>query len=119
MISKEDIVETISNMSVLEVSELILMIEKKFSIKYSDIILNNNKKENIEEKKIFNLTLKSVGSNKISVVKLVRSITNLGLKESKDLVESCPVIIKENIDKEEFIKIKKMFEDIGSIVDLN
>ncbi|WP_343183113.1 50S ribosomal protein L7/L12 [Buchnera aphidicola (Neophyllaphis podocarpi)] len=119
-ITQEQILESISNMSVMEVMELISSIENKFGVSAS-IPLNNqekNTKEEIDEKTEFDVILKSIGSNKISVIKSVRSAIGLGLKEAKDLVESSPVTLKENISKEEANNLKKSLEEAGAQVEI-
>ncbi|WP_343184064.1 50S ribosomal protein L7/L12 [Buchnera aphidicola (Ceratovacuna keduensis)] len=119
-ISKKKIVKEIENMSVKNVMNLISKLEKKFNISSEDISKNENtskiKKE--KEKTEFNILLKSIGSNKISVIKAIRSITNLGLKESKDLVDSAPVIVKENISKKESEDLKNILEKSGATVEI-
>ncbi|BBA85272.1 50S ribosomal protein L7/L12 [endosymbiont of Sipalinus gigas] len=119
-LSKEEILDEISRMSILDINDLILMIEKKFSISLSNIstLKENDKEEKILEKNDFNIILKSIGTNKISVIKSIRSILNLGLKESKDLVESVPVKIKEKVSKIDAENIKKILEESGANVDL-
>ncbi|MCM0158230.1 50S ribosomal protein L7/L12 [Candidatus Nardonella dryophthoridicola] len=119
---KEEIIETLSKMSIIELNELIKMIENKFSISsYSDLnnnINNINNNNKIETKELFNIKLINPGNNKISVIKFVRSILNLGLKESKELVDSCPVILKNNLIKEDVENIKKTLEECGAIIEI-
>ncbi|ARC54913.1 50S ribosomal protein L7/L12 [Candidatus Riesia sp. GBBU] len=121
-ITKEQIIETVSNMSITDVIELIDMMEKKFGISVSSSIQSNIKseenKKTIEEKSEFKVILSSIGKNKISVIKAVRSITGLGLKEAKDTVESAPKVIKESLSKEEAEKIKKSLEESGASVEI-
>ncbi|VFP84792.1 50S ribosomal protein L7/L12 [Buchnera aphidicola (Cinara splendens)] len=120
-INKEEILHTISEMPVKEIMELISMIEKKFNIS-SNIPLNtaNNSVESTKEEKVsFNVKLKTIGSNKVSIIKIIRSTTGLGLKESKDLVESAPTIIKENITKESAENICKMLIESGATAEIN
>ncbi|VFP80947.1 50S ribosomal protein L7/L12 [Buchnera aphidicola (Cinara kochiana kochiana)] len=120
LISKEEILNTISKMSVTEVMELVSMIEKKFDIT-SNIPLNNQKisvESNKEEKVSFNVKLMTIGPNKVSIIKIIRSTTGLGLKESKDLVESAPTIIKENITKENADNLHKMLTDAGATAEI-
>ncbi len=114
-INKEDIIERISSMSLIEIIELISSIEKKFGISSENYKSNNIKSENKKIKKDkFNIYLNSIGNNKISVIKIVRNFLGLGLKESKDLVESCPVLIKEKVNKKNSDLIKKSLEDVGA-----
>ncbi|WP_343190340.1 50S ribosomal protein L7/L12 [Buchnera aphidicola (Mollitrichosiphum nigrofasciatum)] len=119
-LTKEEILESIENMSVKNMVELITDIEKKFNISANSQIntsneLNNQKEE---EKTEFNVTLKNIGKNKIPVIKIVRSSTNLGLKQAKDLVESAPAIIKEKISKEEAQNLKKSLEEVGAEIEI-
>lgn len=115
-ITKDQIIDAISKMSVNNVIELITDIEKKFnvSINNSTNINNNNNVPSIEEKTEFTVKLIAIGPNKVSVIKVVRSSTGLGLKESKDLVESAPTIIKEKITKENAENLKKLLTDAGA-----
>ncbi|BBA85084.1 50S ribosomal protein L7/L12 [Candidatus Nardonella dryophthoridicola] len=118
--NKNKIIEELSKMSLTEINDLIIMIEKKFSIclnKNIDNIDNtevNDNKDN--EKKLFNIKLINIGNNKISVIKNIRSILNLGLKESKEIVESCPVLLKSDLNKSEAESFKKILEDSGASV---
>ncbi|VFP79039.1 50S ribosomal protein L7/L12 [Buchnera aphidicola] len=119
-ITKEEILDTISNMSVKEIMQLISAIEKKFDIS-SNIPLNikqDSSKNKKEEKVLFNVKLISIGSNKVSIIKIIRSTTGLGLKESKDLVESAPTLIKENITKENAESLKKTLIDSGATAEI-
>ncbi|QJC37419.1 50S ribosomal protein L7/L12 [Enterobacteriaceae endosymbiont of Donacia thalassina] len=119
-ITKEQIIEAIESMSIMDIMELISSIEKKFNV--SSMItnekINNQKKEEKEEKTEFNVYLKSIGKNKISVIKAVRSIMNLGLKEAKDLVESAPVILKESLNKEEALDLESKLKNSGAEIEI-
>ncbi|OQM34041.1 50S ribosomal protein L7/L12 [bacterium endosymbiont of Pedicinus badii] len=123
-ISKEQIIEEVSKMSVMEVLELVSMMEKKFGVSYKEIISQNVSTNNVpsekekEEKTEFSVFLQNIGKNKIAVIKSVRSIVGLGLKEAKDLVESAPVLIKEKVKKEEADSLKKLIESTGAIVEI-
>ncbi|CAL4317945.1 50S ribosomal protein L7/L12 [Buchnera aphidicola] len=119
-ITHQEILESISKMSVMEIMELISAIEKKFNVSANINIVNNptEKQEIKKEKTEFNVFLKSIGKNKISVIKAVRSTTSLGLKEAKDLVESAPVMIKEKINKNESELLKKALESAGAEVEI-
>ncbi|WP_343189484.1 50S ribosomal protein L7/L12 [Buchnera aphidicola] len=119
-ITKEEILESISNMSVKNIVELIKDMEKKFNITANTEINSSKKKQKNEkeEKTEFNVLLKTIGKNKIPVIKIVRSSTGLGLKQAKDLVESCPAIIKEKINKEEAETLKKNLEDVGALIEI-
>lgn len=119
-INKEKILESISKMSIMEIVDLIAMMEKKFGVS-STIPINNTSHEKIEKKEEqteFNVLLKNIGGNKISVIKAVRSATNLGLKESKDLVESAPVLLKEKISKKDAESLKEILEKVGAKVEI-
>lgn len=121
-INKEDIINAISNMSVLEIMELIKLIEEKFNISVDNFqtqLHNNEKKDNEKiEQTEFNIILKSIGNNKIAVIRNIRNILGLGLKEAKDFVESAPKIIKEKISKEEAEKLKNILLESGAEVDI-
>ncbi|WP_343192637.1 50S ribosomal protein L7/L12 [Buchnera aphidicola (Taiwanaphis decaspermi)] len=120
-ISKEQILESISKMSVMEIVDLVSDMEKKFKVSYTDLLNNNgnsSQKKNEESKTEFDVFLKNIGNNKIAVIKAVRSSTSLGLKEAKDLVESAPVNIKERINKQEAESFKKLLESSGAEVEI-
>lgn len=118
-ITPEKILETVSKMSVMEIMDLIKSMEKKFNVS-SIIPINNNTPETkkIEEKSEFNIHIKSIGKNKVSVIRAVRSVTSLGLKEAKDLVESAPVLLKEKVNKEEAESLKKTLETAGAEIEI-
>lgn len=121
MVNKEQILDTISKMSITEIMELVTMIEKRFNVSSTDYLSNtkpSEKNEIKEDNKLFSISMKSVGPNKISVIKVVRSIVNLGLKEAKDLVESTPTLIKENLNKKEVESIKNKLEEVGATVEI-
>ncbi|QJC34201.1 50S ribosomal protein L7/L12 [Enterobacteriaceae endosymbiont of Donacia cinerea] len=118
-ITKEQIIKAIESMSIMDLMELISSIEKKFGV--SSIINeknNNQEKEEKEEQTEFNIYLKSIGKNKISVIKAVRSIMGLGLKEAKDLVESAPVILKESINKTEALDLESKLKISGAEIEI-
>ncbi|CAL4318109.1 50S ribosomal protein L7/L12 [Buchnera aphidicola] len=119
-ITKEQILEAISEMSVMNVVELIAEMEKKFDVSANMSMNNNNKNEQntVEEKTEFDIFLKVIGPNKVSVIKSVRSATGLGLKEAKDLVESAPTILKENMSKNDAESLKKTLEDAGAEIEI-
>lgn len=119
-LSKEEILEAISHMSVIEIVDLVSMMEKRFGVSSNPVpeVSLKNKVEIKEEKNEFNVVLSSIGSNKIAVIRSVRALIGLGLKEAKDTVESAPVIIKEKVNKEESEKIKKILEEAGAVVEL-
>ena len=122
----EQIVESISNLSALELSELAKKLEEKFGVEGMMAPVGVGMvapqapagEEKKEEKTTFDVILKSFGSNKIQVIKEVRTITNLGLKEAKDLVESLPKPVKEKVSKEEAEEIKKKLESVGAEVEI-
>lgn len=123
VLKKEDIINTISKMTVMEVVDLVKEMEKKFDVSASNILMNNNmpqnkKSEEVVEQTEFNVILENFGSSKISVIKSIRSIINLGLKEAKDFVESAPKTVKEGLNKKESEEIKKKLEDAGAKVSI-
>jgi large subunit ribosomal protein L7/L12 len=118
-ITKEQILEAVSEMSVMSVVELISAMEEKFGVSADISKHSNNTHENsVEEKTEFDIFLKVIGPNKVSVIKTVRSATGLGLKEAKDLVESAPIVLKENISKEDAESLKKTLEDVGAEIEI-
>jgi large subunit ribosomal protein L7/L12 len=124
-ISKDDVIEFISNMTVLELSELVEELEKKFGVSAAVPVavsaataLEKGEKEEEAEKTEFDVVLTGVGDKKIQVIKVVRSVTNLGLKEAKDLVDGAPNKVKEGVSKEDAENIKKQLEEAGAIVDI-
>lgn len=119
-ITKEQILEAISEMSVKNVIELISDMEKKFGVSAESSInsLSSSITKPVEEKTEFDVILKSIGGNKVSVIKAVRSSTGLGLKEAKDLVESAPTVIKERITKIEAESLKKILDETGAEVEI-
>ncbi len=120
----EEIVEAIKNMSVLEVAELVKKLEEEFGVSASAMVATapapsaGAPTAPAEEKTEFDVILKSAGSNKIQVIKAVREITGLGLKEAKELVDNAPKPVKEGIPKEEAEKIKAKLEEAGAEVEL-
>jgi large subunit ribosomal protein L7/L12 len=123
-VTKEQVVEFISNMSVLELSQLIKEFEEKFGVSAAAPVAvaampGAAAGPAAEEKTEFNVTLEVVGDKKIDVIKVVRAVTGLGLKEAKDLVEGAPKPVKEGVSKEEAEKIKKDLEAAGAKVKLD
>ena len=118
------IVEDLSNLTVLEASELSKMLEEKWGVSAAAPVAvaaaggAAAPAEAVEEKTEFDVVLADVGANKINVIKEVRAITGLGLKEAKDLVEAAPKAVKEGISKGEADDIKKKLEDAGAKVDV-
>ncbi|MBI9077796.1 MAG: 50S ribosomal protein L7/L12 [Desulfatibacillum sp.] len=122
--TKQDVLEFIANMSVLELSELIKDIEEKFGVSAAAPVAAMammgpvGGAEEAEEQTEFDVILLSVGDKKIQVIKEVRAITGLGLKEAKALVEEAPKAIKEAISKDEAEKVKEQLEGAGAQVDI-
>ena len=120
-ITKEQLIDHLSQMPVIEVAGLIKELEEKWGVSASAPVVAAAAPAAAaaeEEKTEFNVTLASVGSNKISVIKEVRSLTGLGLKEAKDLVDGAPKLIKEKISKEEADKMKAALEKAGAKVEV-
>jgi large subunit ribosomal protein L7/L12 len=123
-VSKEDILETISNMSVMEVVDLIEAMEEKFGVSAAAPVAvaagpaAGGDAAAAEEKTEFDVILASFGSNKVAVIKAVRGITGLGLKEAKDLVEGAPAPLKEGVSKDEAEDVKKQLEEAGATVEV-
>lgn len=121
----EDILKMVEEMTVLELSELVKACEDKFGVKASAPMMaampgagTAAVAEEKEEKTAFTVVLGGAGANKIAVIKEIRAITELGLKEAKELVDSAPKTVKENITKEEAEEIKKKLEAAGAKVEL-
>ena len=123
-VSKEDILETISNMTVMEVVDLISAMEEKFGVSAAAAVAAAPAAaaaaggEAAEEKTEFDVVMTSFGANKVGVIKVVRAITGLGLKEAKDMVEGAPSTVKEAASKAEAEDIKKQLEEAGASVEL-
>ncbi|MCD6220867.1 50S ribosomal protein L7/L12 [bacterium] len=121
----DEIVKKIEKLSAIELSELAKKLEEKFGVEGMMAPVGvvaggaaGGEEEKKEEKTTFDVILKSFGSNKIQTIKEVRAITNLGLKEAKELVESAPKPIKEKVSKEEAEEIKKKLETVGAEVEI-
>jgi len=120
-ITKEDVIEFISNMTVLELSELVKEFEEKFGVSAQATVVAGGgavAAEAAEEKTEFDVVLNSAGEKKINVIKVVREITKLGLKEAKDLVDGAPKVVAEKVSKEEAESIKKKLEEVGASVEI-
>ena len=124
-ITKDQVIEFISNMSVLEMSELVKEMEDKFGVSAAAAAVAapvaagaGDTAAPAEEKTEFDVILTSIGEKKINVIKEVRGITGLGLKEAKEAVESAPKAIKEGVSKEEAEEVKKKLEEAGATVEL-
>ncbi len=123
-VSKEDILETISNMTVMDVVELIEAMEEKFGVTAAAAVAAApaaaaaGETAAAAEKDEFDVVLSSFGDNKISVIKAIRAITGLGLKEAKEMVENVPSTVKEGASKSEAEEVKKQLEEAGATVEL-
>ena len=122
-VSKDDILESISNMTVMEVVDLISQMEEKFGVTAAAAVAAapaaaGNGGDAAAEKTEFDVSLADMGGNKVAVIKAVRAITGLGLKEAKDKVESAPCVLKEGASKEEADDFKKQLEEAGATVEL-
>ena len=127
MATKEEILAAIKNMTVLELAELVKALEEEFGVSAAPVAVaasvagaaaSANAPAAAEEKTEFTVILKAVGENKINVIKAVREVTTLGLKEAKDLVESAPKPIKEGVNKEEAANIQKKLQEAGATVEI-
>ena len=122
-ITKEDVLEFISNLSVLELSELVKEFEEKFGVSAAPVMAAGGAvaaggAAAAEEKTEFNIVLVDSGDKKINVIKVVRALTGLGLKEAKDAVEGTPSVLKEGVSKDEAEAAKKELEEAGAKVEL-
>ncbi len=122
-VSKEDILETLSNMTVMEVVDLIAAMEEKFGVSAAAAVAAApaaaaDGAAAVEEKDEFDVILANFGEKKVGVIKAVRAITGLGLKEAKDMVESAPTAVKEGASKDEAEELKKQLEEAGATVEL-
>jgi large subunit ribosomal protein L7/L12 len=120
-VTKEDVLEYISNLSVLELSELVKEFEEKFGVSAQPVAVAGGAVaggEAAEEKTEFDVILKDAGAKKINVIKVVRAITGLGLKEAKAAVEETPNTLKEGVSKEDAEDIKKQLEEAGASVEV-
>ena len=123
--SREEILNAIGEMSVLELSELIKDVEDKFGVSASAAVAvaaptagTSGEEVASEEQTEFDVMLASFGEKKVGVIKAVRAITALGLKEAKDLVEAAPPVVKEGVNKDESEEIKKQLEEAGATVEI-
>ena len=122
-ITKEQVVEFISNMTVLELAEFIKELEEKFGVSAAApavaVAAAPAAAAPVEEEKTeFDVILKEVGANKIGVIKVVRALTSLGLKEAKEKVDGCPSTLKEGVSKEEAEEAKKQLTEAGAVVEV-
>ena len=128
MATKEEILNAIKSMTVLELAELVKELEKEFGVSAAPVAVaapasgaqagQAGGAAAAEEKSEFTVILKAVGENKINVIKAVREVTTLGLKEAKDLVESAPKPVKEGVNKEEAATIQKKLQEAGATVEV-
>jgi large subunit ribosomal protein L7/L12 len=126
-LNQQQVVDYIKGISVLELSQLVKALEQELGVSAAAAMpmampaggaAAGGAAAPVEEKTDFTVTLTEIGTNKINVIKVVREVTSLGLKEAKDLVESAPKPIKEGIPKEEAATIKKKFEEVGAKVEI-
>jgi large subunit ribosomal protein L7/L12 len=126
-LSKEQFFEHLDNLTILELADYIKEFEERYGVSAAAAAVpmavpgaafSQAEAQAEEEKTEFTVVLKSVGDKKINVIKTVREVTNLGLKEAKDLVDSAPKPVKENISKEEAEEIKKKFEEVGAGIEV-
>jgi len=122
-LSKEEILEAIAEMSVMDVVELVAAMEEKFGVSAAAAVAvapagGGESAEPAAEKTEFDVVMSSIGDNKIAVIKAVRGITGLGLKEAKAMVESAPVAVKEAVSKDEAEELKSKLEEAGASVEL-
>ena len=126
-VTQDQVVDYVKGVSVLELSELVKKLEEELGVTAAAAMpvavagaaVAQGASAEAEEKTEFTVTLTDIGAKKINVIKVVREVTSLGLKEAKDLVESAPKAIKEGIPKDEAEVIKKKFEDVGAKVEVN
>lgn len=121
-VSQEQILDAIANMSVMDVVDLVKKMEEKFGVSAAAAVAApaaaGPAAAPVEEKTEFDVVMTGFGANKIEVIKVIRSLTSLGLKEAKDMVEGVPSTVKEGITKEEAADIKKKLEEAGATVEV-
>ncbi len=123
--SREDVLEYLANANMIEIGELVKDIKSKFGVEIAAPVAvaaaagpSGGGAAAAEEKTEFTVKLTSAGDKKIQVIKVLRELTNLGLKEAKDLVDSAPAVVKEGVSKDEAEKIKAKFAEVGATVDV-
>lgn len=123
--SREDVLEYLANANMMEIGELVKDIKSKFGVEIAAPVAvaaaagpAGGGAAAVEEKTEFTVKLTSAGDKKIQVIKVLRELTNLGLKEAKDLVDSAPAVVKEGVSKDEAEKIKAKFAEVGATVDV-
>ena len=128
-LTRDDILSAIENMTVLDLSELVKALEDKFGVSAQAVVAAapaasgagvaaGGEEAAVAEQTEFDVNLKSAGAQKIQVIKVVRTITALGLKEAKDLVDSAPSTVKEKVTREEAENVKKQLEEVGAEVEI-
>ena len=125
-LSKDDIVNAVAEMSVMDVVELVKMLEERFGVTAAAAVAapvqaqssDGGGAAEVEEQTSFNVVLTAVGDKKVNVIKAVRAITGLGLKESKEVVDGAPQVVKEGVNKEEAESYKTQIEEAGGSVEL-
>ncbi len=125
--TKDELIAGIKGLSVLELADLVKALEEEFGVSAAAPIqmatvqgvAGTAEAAEVEEQTEFDVTLKEIGPKKINVIKAVREVTTLGLKEAKDLVESAPTVVKEAIAKEEADSLKEKLEGVGAVVEIS
>ncbi|OGT41880.1 MAG: 50S ribosomal protein L7/L12 [Gammaproteobacteria bacterium RIFCSPHIGHO2_12_FULL_40_19] len=120
-ISKDQILEAVANMSVMDICDLVSAMEEKFGVSAAAAVAVAGPAAAaapVEEKTEFDVVMTGFGANKIEVIKVIRAVTGLGLKEAKDMVEGVPAVVKEGTSKAEAEDIKKKLTDAGATVDV-
>ncbi len=125
-ISKEDLISSIESMSVLELSELVKALEERFGVSAAPVAVAAPMAGDgaadgvavVEEKTEFDVVIKEIGPNKIQVIKAVREMTDLGLKEAKDLVEAAPKAVREGVTKDEADQMEARLKETGAVIEL-
>ena len=121
MAKVDELLESIDSLTVVELADLVKKIEEKYGVSAAAVaapVAGGAVAGAAEEKSNFNVVLKEVGANKIQVIKVVRDVTGLGLKEAKDLVDGAPKTVKENVAKADAEEMKKKFDEAGATVEL-
>jgi large subunit ribosomal protein L7/L12 len=123
-VSREEIIDALSNMSVIEVTQLVADLEEKWGVSAAAPVAvaaagpAGGDAAPAEEKTEFDVVMTSFGANKVAVIKAIRTLTGLGLKEAKDLVEGVPASVKEGVSKDEAESVKKQLEEAGASVEV-
>lgn len=121
-VTKEQILEAVAKMSTMDVVDLVKSMEEKFGVSAAAAVqvaaAPGASAASVEEQTAFNVVMTSFGANKINVIKAIREITGLGLKEAKDMVEGVPATVKEGVSKDDVASIKKKLEEAGAVVEV-